>query len=522
MRLIHRNREKPMVSQLGRLAQRLRAYSIYPSTAMRMAHRDGAASPATEPKNRGVFLATTLVAASFLFVAGTGSGQGQTATINWTNVHQVIDGFGASDAFQGGSISPANQAFFFGRGTGQLGLSLLRVAVPNGANSASGNCASVSTSCAGTFVGDMQAVVANGGRVYASPWSPPAAYTTNGSVNCSAGSGNGALASANYGLYATWLANFVQSLKTEDGIVLYAISVQNEPDMCMTYDSAVWSASNIDTFVKTNLGPMFAADGLSTLIFVPEGSNSSASSSLGATCGSDSSCMQYVSGYNWHDYDASLNGTNTVSARPYPSGWPSGKKYWETEASCGNGFGPNFCQSGFNTNMTDAIDWAAVIDQRIAVDGVNAWLYWWLVQPSPGDDEGLSDGGANIAKRAYVLGQYGKFVRPGYSRIDATHNPQSGVSLSAYQSSGKNTLVVIATNYTGTPVSQTFNLANAPSFSTMIPTITSASLSLAAQPNVSVSGNSFTYTLPADSVTTFVSSTSLPPPPTNLTGTVVQ
>jgi glucuronoarabinoxylan endo-1,4-beta-xylanase len=110
-----------------------------------------------------------------------------------------------------------------------------------------------------------------------------------------------------------------------------------------------------------------------------------------------------------------------------------------------------------------------------------------------------------------MLGQYSKFVRPGYSRIDATHLPQTGVSVSAYQDTGTESLVIIATNYTGSAVSQTFNLTNAPKLSTLTPTITSASLNLAERSNVSVSGNSFTYTLPAESITTFVGSASIPP-----------
>jgi glucuronoarabinoxylan endo-1,4-beta-xylanase len=467
-----------------------------------------------------------LAAAFFLFLAGSGRVQAQTATVNWTNVHQVIDGFGASEESQGGSMSSANQAFFFGTGNGQLGLSLLRVGVTDGRQDP-GDCSSVSSSCAGVYVGDMQAVLANGGRVYASPWSPPAAYETNGSTECSAGGGNGGLATADYASYATWLANFVQSLKTEDAISLYAISVQNEPDMCEPYDSAVWSASAIDTFVKDNLGPTFATAGLSTLIFAPEGSSSSATASLGATCGADPTCAQYVGGYNWHDYNANFSGF-TVSPNLAPSGWASGKKWWMTEVSCGSGYGPGgACPGGFNTSMANALDWAALIDQRMQ-DGANAWLYWQFIDyngaATSADDSLMANsaGGNVVAARAFVLGQYGKFVRPGYYRIDATHLPQTGVSVSAFQNKSTNTLVIIATNYTGSAVSQTFNLTNAPTFSTMTPTTTSASLRLATQSNLSVSGNSFTYTLPANSVTTFVSSGSAPPAPTNLSGTVVQ
>jgi len=465
------------------------------------------------------FFAATLAAAFFLFLSASGRAQAQAATVNWTDVHQVIDGFGASTN-SGMPLSTANQNLFFGTGSGQIGLSILRVALTNG-DEAPGDCTSVSTSCAGIHVAEMQGAIANGARVYASPWSPPAQYMSNGSTVCLNGSGNGSLLSSDYAAYATWLANFVQSLKTEDNISLYAISIQNEPDQCQDYDSALWSASQIDTFIKNNLGPTFAADSLSTLIFEPEGGNYNATVSLGASCATDSSCNQYVGGYNWHDYLSTMSGTNTVAADPYPSGWAAGKKYWETEASCMPVAGPNFCESGFTLDITDGLDWGAVIDQRIAGDGANAWLYWWLVDSSPSDNESLSDGGSNVAKRAYVMGQYSKFVRPGYYRIDATRAPQSGVSVSAYQNTPTNTLVIVATNYTGSAVTQQFNITNAPALSSMTPTTTSASLSLATQPGVSVSNNSFTYTLPAQSITTFVGNTSGPLPPSGLAGSVV-
>jgi len=432
--------------------------------------------------------------------AGSGSVQAQTATVNWTDVHQIIDGFGASDAFQGGSTTSANQALFFGTGPGQLGYSILRVSVPSGNGTYSpGNCTSVGTSCAGLYVADMQAAVSYGARVIASSWTPPAIYTTNGSTNCSSDSG---LAAGSYANYATWLANFVQSVAAQ-GVTLYALSVQNEPNLC-GINSTYWTAGDIDTFINTNLGPTFASDGLSTLIFMPETNVYSQFSNYGGTCGTDTSCTNYVGGYNWHDYDASLSGTNTVAADPYPSSWASGKKYWETEASCPSSFGPSFCQSGYNIDITDGLDWGAVIDQRIAGDNANAWLYWWLYFTNPTDDEGLTDGNGNVAARGYVLAQYSKFVRPGYYRIDATRQPQSGVSVSAYQNTGTSTLVIIATNYTGSAVSQQFNITNSPTFSSVTPTITSASLSLATQSSVPVSSNSFTYTLPADSITTFV------------------
>jgi O-glycosyl hydrolase len=79
--------------------------------------------------------------------------------------------------------------------------------------------------------------------------------------------------------------------------------------------------------------------------------------------------------------------------------------------------------------------WAALIDDRLLNEGANAYLYWCfigstcLTYPS---------GSPPIAIRDYVFGQYSDFVRPGMYRIDATHIPQSGVTVSAYQNTSTN------------------------------------------------------------------------------------
>jgi hypothetical protein len=164
----------------------------------------------------------------------TGVGAG-TSTVNYTNVHQVIDGFGASNAqncSSPGSMSSSVQNFFFNF----LGLSIYRAGIPDNSTCFPGDCTSVSIGCASNYILDMQAQVAAGGIIYASDWSPPAIYKTNSSVNCSPG--NGALATASYANYATLLANFVQSVQTYAGVTIAALSPQNEPNTCATYDSA--------------------------------------------------------------------------------------------------------------------------------------------------------------------------------------------------------------------------------------------------------------------------------------------
>jgi glucuronoarabinoxylan endo-1,4-beta-xylanase len=453
----------------------------------------------------------------------------QTATISWNNVDQVIDGFGAART-NGSSMSTSQQALFFGTTPPNLGFSIYRTAVTNGDSDESGSCSTINTGCAGPYVSDMQAEIAAGGRIYASPWSPPAAYKTNGSVTCTAGSGNGALAPGSYANYATWLANFVRSLAAQ-GVSLYALSVQNEPDICPSYDGAVWTAAQLDTFIKTNLGPTFSSEGLSTLIFTPENSGYGAltGDDGGTTCMEDSSCAAFVGGVNWHDYDVRYSAPDTVSAASYPSGWATGKQYWETEVSSGSGFGPNApgCSGGeWCPSIADALMWAAIIDDRMVNEGANAWLYWWLITPN-NDNEGLVlESTGAIAKRAYVMGQYSQFVRPGFNRIDATHAPQGGVTVSAYKNPTTGAFAIVATNQNSSSVTQAFTF-NGASPTSVTPFITSSTLNIAAQSSVSLTAGAFTYTLPASSVTTFVGSTSTvagppppPKPPTGLTATI--
>ena len=439
---------------------------------------------------------------------------GSTSTVNWTSVHQVIDGFGAAAPLIGDgnhNLTSAQQSLFFGLGPSQLGLSLLRVGLPDGGN-APGDCSSASISCAGSNVPDMQAAIAQGARIYATPWSPPAIYKTNSSVVCSPGSG--ALATGSYANYATWLVNFAKSLKNNYSINLYAFSVQNEPDFCATYDAAQYTDTQFDTFIKTNLGPTLASSGLSPLplLFMPETGTYAAiaGGNGGDTCMTDSACYTFVQGNNWHDYDATANSAGAVSSAANP--WVSlNKKYWETEASCGLGYGPSGCEGGaFKTDMiTDGLMWAGIIDRRMVTEGANAYLYWALIGPTT-DNEGLTSTAGTVAQRAYVFGQYAKFIRPGFFRIDATHAPQSGVAVSAYQNTGNGTLAIVATNYNGSAVTQGFTISNAPTFATMTPYVTSTSQNIAVQTAVSVAGNSFSFLLPAQSVTTFVSTMAAP------------
>jgi glucuronoarabinoxylan endo-1,4-beta-xylanase len=411
--------------------------------------------------------------------------QAQTATVYWNNTDQVIDGFGASDAFESSPMTSAQAALLFSPTTG-IGLSLLRTRVPD-----DGSCSTINTTCAGE-VSDMKLAISNGARVWSTSWSAPASMKSNASVD-----NGGSLLASSYQDYAIYLANYVTSLRRLYGINLSALSVQNEPDVVASYDSAVWTGSNFATFIGTDLGPMFAAHGLDTLIVVPETSSWQGLAGYTKVIMEDSSAG-YVSIIATHDY-------NHAGVPAFPLG--EGKHLWETEVSDAETFDPG---------MTSALKYAQYINDWMTIGNANAWHYWWLVG-SNYDNEGLITSSGAVTKRLYMMGNYSKFVRPGFYRIDTTATPQTGVSVSAYKNSTSGVLVIVVINQNSTNVSQDFMLNGATALS-VTPWITSDSLNLARQPDIPVSGASFSYRLPAFSVTSFVGNTTArPTSPTGLT-----
>jgi glucuronoarabinoxylan endo-1,4-beta-xylanase len=425
-------------------------------------------------------LTTTTLVAALLLSLGASRGAAQTATVYWNNVEQVIDGFGASDAAEEGPMSPAQATLFFSPTQG-MGLSLLRTAIPN-----DGSCTSINAKCAGEVV-DMQMAIANGARVWSTPWSPPASMKTNNSLD-----NGGSLMVGSYGSYASYLANYVKSLNTLYGINLYAISVQNEPEKNVFYASALWTPDNFNTFIGTQLGPTFASEGLTPQIMLPETSIWQDLASYANPTMSGSSA-KYVGIVATHDY--AHNG-----ASAYALGQSAGKHLWETEV----------CDmTAFDPSMTSALKYATYLHQWMTLANANAWHYWWLIGLNATDNQGLINSAGVVSKRLYMMGNYSKFVRPGYYRIDATSAPQAGVLVSAYKDTASGTLVIVAINQNAANVSQSFAL-NGINASTVTPWVTSPNFNLEQQANIAASGATFSYSLPASSITTFVMSTARP------------
>ncbi|MGA9778623.1 MAG: carbohydrate binding domain-containing protein [Verrucomicrobiia bacterium] len=424
------------------------------------------------------------------------------SAVDWNNVHQRIDGFGASSAWNGGPWSTAEADLLFSTNNNisyqsgtynGVGLSLLR----NHITYANTTSASDTPSTVETSI--MQMAQARGARVWSTPWTPAAGFksvndiydtgvATAGGIDGGSylGSGNN-ITNVNY---ASQLANYVASMKNTNGVNLYAISVQNEPDADVTtYEACQWTGAQIHDFV-TNLYSALAAQGLSsTKIIIPESEDWSGDTALFTPTLADPNAAADVAIIANHDYVAD----NSVGDQTVPAALnTSGKALWETEVAL---------LSGSDSSIANGVYYAQRIYLYMTQAQANAYHYWWLVASGSGN-EGLLDTSAAPTKRLFTFGQYSRFVRPNFYRIDATSS-QSSALISAYKDSNSPAFAIVVVNMNATTdVIQTINLTNFTA-ATVTPWITSATLSLAPQTPVNVTNASFTYDIPAMSVVTF-------------------
>ena len=430
------------------------------------------------------------------------------SVVDWNGVDQRIDGFGGSSAWNGSwstgeeeLLFSTNNNFSYTNNVGAVttcngvGLSLLR----NHIAYASTTAASAVPTTVETGV--MKAAQGYGARVWSTPWTPPAGFKSTNDIYDSStataggidggsflGSGNN-ITNVNY---ASQLANYVASMKNTYGINLYAISVQNEPDANVTtYEACQWSGAQIHDFV-TNLYSALAAQGLSsTKIICPESEDWSGDTALFTPTLSDSVSAADVSIIADHDYVSD----NSVGDQATPVQLStSGKAEWETEVSL---------LSGSDSAIDNGVYYAQRIYEYMTQANANAYHYWWLVSEDSTGNQGLLDNNAAVTKRLFAFGQYSRFVRPNYYRINATSSQPSEL-ISAYKDTNSTAFAIVVVNTNAaTNVIQTINLTNFNAVS-VTPWITSATLSLAPQAAVTLTNASFTYVIPEMSVVTFV------------------
>jgi glucuronoarabinoxylan endo-1,4-beta-xylanase len=366
------------------------------------------------------------------------------AGVNLGNVQQVIDGFGGATVGNGQLSDAEMDALFGNANSSQIGLSICRIKFSYDSN----------------FTDDMANATkakARGATILASVWSPPPSMKSNGSAV------GGSLNTASYAAYAAWLANARSTFGSVD-----IVSIQNEPNVVVSYESCTWTGAQLRDFCKNN------AQNIGGSVMMPEAYNFDDAYSDPAL--NDATAASHVSYIGGHIYGGGLvTHSNAIG---------KGKKVWMTE----HFYDPD----DIGTCVTIAKE---ILD--CLTHNMNAYVWWYVKTPNCN----LISSGGSLQKKGYTVGQFSKYIRPGYDRVDATYNPQGSVYVCAFKGARD---VIVAINQGGSSVNQQFVIQNG-SITSVTKYTTSGSKSLSNDGSITLSGGTvFSSTLDAQSVSTFV------------------
>ena len=380
----------------------------------------------------------------------------QTVNVDINKEHQVIRGFGGINFPTWiNDLSESQRKTAFDNGDNQLGLSVLRIHVDPVESNWSKE------------IETAKYAIKQGAYVFASPWSPPSNMTESYSSSQR-------LKTSSYGDYVKHLNKFIDYMK-QNGIDLYAMSIQNEPDYGS--DWTWWPSNDMATFMRD-----YAKD-INCRVMAPESFQYTKSTS-------DPILKDDKALANLDILATHLYGTQ-VSNFTYPL-WESkgaGKELWMTEV-----YYPN--SSSDADTWPEALEVSDHMTNAMVVGNFQTYV-WWYIRRS----YSLIKDNGNVTKRGYCFAHYSKFVRPGFVRIDATQKPANNVNVSAFKKD--NDIVIVAVNKNTSSQTITFSIPGT-EISEWEHYMTNGQKNVSKESNITGSGSTFKVTLDARSVSTFI------------------
>lgn len=285
-------------------------------------------------------------------------------------------------------------------------------------------------------------------RLLASPWSPPAWMKTTGTMN------RGGKLVANYrAAWARCYVRFIQEYAAE-GIPIWAVSVQNEPEATQTWDSCLYTGEEERDFVRDHLGPALHDAGLGGVEIIIWDHNRDRMVERAAQVYSDPAAARYVWGTGFHWY-----GTDHFDhVRLVHDAWPD--KHLLFTEGCQEGgphhgswdLGERYARSMINdlNRWTEGwIDWNLTLDERGGPNHVGNYCSAPVLVDT-------ASGTLLRQSSYYYIGHVARFVRPGARRIlCATADPD--VEAAAF-SNTDSSLAIVVLNRTEVPKSLALQL----------------------------------------------------------------
>ncbi|MCQ2252815.1 MAG: hypothetical protein MJZ61_05125 [Bacteroidales bacterium] len=257
---------------------------------------------------------------------------------------------------------------------------------------------------------------------------------------------------SSYADYADFLIEYVQFMKKQ-GVTIYAISLQNEPDAEFTY----WSPEEMRDFTK-GYGK-YIAEEADVKIMSPE------------ACGMDSQytdpilntkeafeATDIIAGHLYQGFSNinNVHATNGYVKNRYNyinSLWgkisPSGKSWWMTEHLFNDGEKSDNPSDWVFLNWDYCLNHLALEIHDCMAASCSAYIYWYIKRfyglIYDTDKRSGSNKENTYTHNAYIMAQWAKYAT-GKTRIDASCSDKD-IKMTAYKSDDGKYLSFVAVNY---------------------------------------------------------------------------
>ncbi|MET4083886.1 O-glycosyl hydrolase [Pedobacter sp. UYP30] len=357
--------------------------------------------------------------------------------------------------------------------------------------------------------------------------SPPVQFTKNGKAFSSDGSSN--IDKKNFPAFTHYMAESLKGIRQKTGILFDYISPVNEPQWDWKdggQEGNPYTNTEIYALVK-NLNDTLNSQKLSTKIAVTEagqldyligkkdkpsrGNQTDAffNQKSPTFIGNLSNVKSVIDG---HSYFTTSPYSNAVKIRKalHKKNSKNNIGYWMSEYCILGDNDGEIDGSGRDFGITPALYLARVIHNDLVNANASAW-HWWTAVSAYDYKDGLiyinknkNDGNYHESKMLWALGNFSKFIRPGYQRIGVSSSALSDDSkellVSAYRNTKTKKIVAVVINLSAQPLAIKLNI-NGAKVNTIKPYVTSSTANLAPKPSVSTAT---TISIPPLSIVTLV------------------
>lgn len=273
-------------------------------------------------------------------------------------------------------------------------------------------------------------------KLLVSPWSPPAWMKTNFRMD-DGGSLRGEYAPA----WANYYVKFVQAMRQEEHLNVWAFTVQNEPEAKQVWESCLYTPEQERNFVRDHLGPAMERAGLTDVKLLAHDHNRDiVEAHADATLG-DPATAKYLSGIGLHWYVSDDFAASSRVHAKYPD-----KPILFTEG-CNEGganlgrweHGEHYAHEmigDFTNWVCGYIDWNIVLDQRGGPNHVGNFCDAPVIVDTNTKE-------VRYTPAFYYIAQFSKFVPPGAHRIASSGGPAGLQSIAFANPDGSLAVVVL-------------------------------------------------------------------------------